>query len=194
VSKKRLNQSLRSIQFSHANKTYNSITIGWAQSKDDRKALMARNLLEWMLAEYQNGNAFIKPNSSSYNFVMKACIKSSKYLKPQQKRRNFEILLNTFEELSRSQNARPGLISYRMMLNACQLLLPECSERLAYAKELFHDCCRIGLVDEIIYSIFLDMCDDHTLRTTVGHDVKTWTELPLEWKRNIGTVHRNERS
>jgi hypothetical protein len=116
---------------------------------------------------------------------MKACIKSSKYLRPQQKRQNFEIILKIFKELKRSQNARPGVISYRMMLTACQLLLPEGPERQLHAKEIFDDCCLMGLTDEIVYFIVLDICDENTLRKIVGQDVKSWAELPVEWKRNL---------
>lgn len=160
-------------------------TLGWAQSKDDRKGLKAQTLLEWMKSEYQKGNSFIKPNSSSYNSVMKACIKSSKYLRPQQKQRNFEIILKIFKELKRSQNVRPGVVSYRMMLTACQLLLPEGPERQLHAKEIFDDCCLMGLTDEIIYFIFLDICDENALREIVGQDVKSWAKLPVAWKRNL---------
>jgi len=174
-------------------KLTNILLQGWVQSTDNRKGVMARKLLEWMLSEYQNGNSFIKPNSSSYNLVMKACIKSSKFLRPQQKKRNFEIVQKTFEELTRSQNARPGVISYRIMLTASQLLLPEGPERQSQVKKVFDDCCRMGLVDEIAYSIFLDIGDDNTVSSTFGQDVITWAKLPIEWKRN-GLSHRDEHS
>lgn len=157
---------------------------GWAQSKDDNKAFRAHSFLQWMIQEQERGqNKYLKPNFKAYTLVMSICSRPNKQLSLEKKRRIFEIITQTFEDLARGDNGlNPGSISYRIMLTACKNLLPPGKERQHHIKAIFEHCCRVGVVDERIYEAFCDTADEETRKEIVGLDKKSWMDLPLDWR------------
>jgi hypothetical protein len=116
---------------------------------------------------------------------MSACVRTSKHLDPREKRRNFDIVLRTFEDLTKADHLKPGSVSYRIMLSACHALLPPGPEQQNRVKAIFQHCCRVGVVDDYLYAIFLESSDKDTFKEIMekDHDVP-YAVLPKEWKRN----------
>jgi hypothetical protein len=130
-------------------------------------------------------NDYIKPTFPSYNYVMSACVRSSKYLNAKDKRINFGIVLRTFEDLVKASNVNPGSVSYRIMLSACKELLPPGREQQHHVKAIFQHCCRVGGVDEYLYFVFLECSNKETSIEVIEKDHHvSWDELPEKWKRN----------
>ena len=160
------------------------IKIGWAQSKHAKKGARAQALLKWMDAEHKNGNPFIKPNFQSYTLVMSACVRTSKYWLPELKRKNFAIVLKTFREQNNSEY-KPGGVSYRIMMSACQHLLPHGGQQQHHVKAIFEHCCRFGNADPHVYHAFSKAADSETFKLVVGSDKEIpWEKLPDEWRNN----------
>ena len=150
------------------------------------KGIRAHKLLQWMIDQHdkESHNKFIRPNFKSYTLVMSAGVRTGKYLSPEKKRTNFDIVMQTFEDLAKCDyGLKPGSISFRIMLTACKGLLPAGKEQQHHIGAIFEHCCRVGVVDELIYHTFCETADKETFELIVGLDKHSWRDLPQEWRK-----------
>ncbi len=161
--------------------------IAWSQSTVKTKAIRAYSLLRWMKHESSNGNSFLNPNFSSYIAVMSSCVRSTRDSTVEEKKRNFDILREVFEEVAKHPSIRLANINLRIMMRGCQFLLPRGKERNHHSKAIFEHCKKSGKVDEKIFSSFLASVDKETFHQVTGLEAShaKFMDLPSEWRRNM---------
>jgi len=171
-------------------KLANILLQAWSQSHFEKKSIRARSLLDWMKKESSNGNIYMNPNFASYTSVMSSCVRSSRDLTEQEKKKNFQILLETFEELAKHRTIQPSRISYRIMMKGCNFLLPNNKEQQQHhINALFEHCKKTGIVDESIFTSFHQAAQEATFLHATGYESKlcSFEDLPNEWKNNNDT-------
>ncbi len=140
-----------------------------------------------MKHESSNGNYYLNPNFSSYVAVMSSCVRSTRDSTAEEKKRNFDILREVFEEVARHPSIRLANINLRIMMRGCEFLLPGGKERNHHSKAIFEHCKKRGKVDEKIFSSFLAAVDEETFHQVTGLKASQakFKDLPIEWRKNM---------
>lgn len=146
-----------------------------------------------MISQHERNNRFIRPNFQTYTLVKSACVRTFKYLSPEEKRKNFDIVMRTFQDVARNvYGLKPGSISFRIMLTACKSLLPPGREQQNNIRAIFEHCCRVGVVDRPIFYEFRATADRETFQLVTGLDENaSLGELPVEWRKNSKQFNNN---
>lgn len=135
-----------------------------------------------MMEEYKKGNQYAKPNMTSYYTVMVACIHRTKGLTGVEKRRNFEILWKTFNELH-----APQVFVYQIMFNGIHRLLKG-KEQQYFLRRVFKKCCFDGFVKESFFETFIKLATEE-LKLKVFNDChySKYEDIPKTWKIKCST-------
>ena len=101
----------------------------------------------------------------------------------------FGIASKAFQDLRDAPHfGSPDNVTYRRILECCSNLLPPGKKQLEALEKIFQNCCRDGLVDEIIHDHIRQWVPlSHYKRMIVHHVDKKKHTLPATWSENLKT-------
>jgi hypothetical protein len=109
------------------------------------------------------------------------------------KKYNLKLAVNTVEEM-RKRGEAPNSATFRLLLEACQNLLPVGKECTRAVENIFKNCCYLGLVDDEVLAQFRTVASDDLFTDLVVANTtedatdgtKSSKMVPQSWTRNIG--------
>jgi hypothetical protein len=159
---------------------YNQVINYWAKAQSVRgHFLKARDVLDRQIAMHDRGVNKCKPDVMSYTTVIAAC--ASTYGSRGEKKRAFELAHKTFMECC--EHRKPNDVTYGIMFKAVSRLIQSPKERDRYSQILFGLSCDDGCLGEMAFMRFREASSNELFYKLTG-GVATYSELPLEWKRN----------
>ena len=172
------------INDSPTTKLFNIVLSCWCTSNIQKKGLRARKLLELMKQLHVAGNPYIEPDFHSYSLVINSCLAGPFHsLSVGDRRNTFQVVMKTFQEMSLSENIQPNSITYRNVLKACKLLLPDGAEQQHHSNAVFQHCCRIGVVDDVVLDGFRFAADPKLFEEVAGSAESR--DIPYQWRKNV---------
>lgn len=165
--------------------SFTSVLNAWAKSKEDDKAIRARELLDTLLDLHSEvpKKTSLKLSAIPFNAVLNACAFSKAM-----QRESLQIATRTFKELP--NYAKRDTITYGNLLKCCTNLMPRSKSRTDMALQIFDTCCKDGLVGDLVWNEVRKVVPSHELAKKVSPKKKksigllTLRDLPRSWKRN----------
>ena len=169
--------------------SFTSVLDAWAKSKENDKAVRARELLDTMLEIHAGSPKRMELSAIPFNTLLNACAFS-----PADEREALQIAVSAFKQLS--QYAEPDTISYGNLLKCCANLMPHSKARTDMAIQIFDKCCKEGLVGDLVWNEVRKAVSSRELAAKFGPKNKksvgkmSLRDLPRSWKRNTRDKRR----
>jgi len=166
--------------------SFTSVLNAWAKSKEDDKAIRARELLDTLLELHADSprRKDLRPSAIPFNAVLNACAFSQSM-----KREALQIAVTTFKELP--QYDKRDTISYGNLLKCCTNLMPQSKAGIDMALQIFDSCCKDGLVGDLVWNEVRKVVPSRDLarklppqRKQRSIGIMSLRDLPRSWKRN----------
>ncbi len=165
---------------------FNSMMFVYANSNLPDKAEMVLGVIGRM------EEAGIRPDTVSYNTLLKACSKTNVNADVEVKRRAVDISKEAFRSMQQRVDIRPDAFTFNSLFWICHKMVDDPEEQVATIRALFERCCSDGQVDASVLNnlkrvappnLFLDLVGVH-----VDGSQTKFVEvqgLPKDWTRNI---------
>ena len=164
---------------------FNAVINAFAKSNDDAKATKSYQLLQRMLHEYESGrNRDAKPSVMTYSTVLNSCAYTRG--SSDNRREAFQIARACLRDVL-SMGGANSSVPFSMFLLTCARLAPRGAERDVLVESVFKECCRRGVVDELVVRNLRSAASPALLSKLLGRagrDV-AHAELPQDWKCNL---------
>lgn len=160
-------------------KVYNVAMYAIARSRDPKKAVRARRIVDKM-QELDDHNKHL--NVRTYFNLLSACAYTSG--SPEENLAAFQIAVDALKELRESLNQEPDSSCFGMFLKACANLMPESRKRDAVVENVFRKCCSDGLVDDFVLSEFERASSAALQLEVLGGFLDDDVRIPKEWSKN----------
>lgn len=107
---------------------------------------------------------------------------------------NLKMAVNTVDEM-RKRGEAPNSVTFRLLLEACENLLPMGKERSRAVQNIFKNCCYLGLVDDGVLAqfksaasdeLFTDVVVANTTEEAIEGTKRSNKMVPESWTRNVG--------
>lgn len=167
----------------------------WAMSPSKDKLNHAVTILSRMkdLTEGSEDN-HAKPTVDVFNAFIHVCGAADQG-SATDKKYNLKLAVNTIDEI-RERGEAPNSATYRLLLEACENLLPMGKERTRAVESIFRNCCVLGLVDDTVLAQFRAIVPDDLFTNLVIANTtedavdgtKSSKMVPREWTRNVGVT------
>lgn len=165
--------------------SFTSVLNALAKSKDPQKATKCQQLLDVLLDLYQKTNrATLRPSEISFNTVLNAAAFSSSGTTQEQQRTALQVAVGTFTKLRNfdpTGKIKPDTISYGNLIKCCANLMPQGNARSDMAVKVFEQCCRDGMVGELVWNEIRRAVTPTSLLPVIPKAL-------LERKGNLGSV------
>jgi pentatricopeptide repeat protein len=161
-------------------RTYNVAIYTISRSRDSKKALRARRIVDKMRELDDRKNQI---NLRTYFNLFSAC--AFTIGSPEENLEAFQIAVDALKELRESTNQKPDSSCYGMFLKACANLMPESRKRDAVVENVFRKCCSDGLVDEFVLSEFERASSASLQLELLGGFLEDDVRVPEEWSKNV---------
>lgn len=150
------------------------------------KAREAYSLYQRMMDEYLSGNEEAKPDILSFNCLLEVCA-SAKNGEREIKNEAFQIAAQAFQDFREANDFGPvNNMTYRLILECCSNLLPPGKKQVQAIERIFQNCCRDGLVDEVVLGHLRQWVPFTTYKRILGNKVDgLQNTLPAKWSRNF---------
>lgn len=161
-------------------KLYNIALFSIARSRDSKKAVRARRMVEKML---NSGNESDAPTIRTYFNLLSACAYTDGTA--EEKLQAFQIAIDGLKELRETESYEPDSSCFGMFLKACANLMPESRKRDAVVESVFQKCCNDGLADDFVLSEFGRASSEALQLEILGGFLADDVRIPPEWSKNI---------
>jgi pentatricopeptide repeat protein len=160
-------------------RTYNVALYIISRSRDSKKAVRARRILDKMM---ELKDRKIQVNSRAYYNLLSAC--AFTIGSPGENLEAFQIAVDSLKELRESRQLKPDSSCYGMFLKACANLMPESRKRDAVVENVFRKCCADGLVDQLVLTEF-ERASSAALQLEIIGGFLDDVRIPEEWGKNV---------
>ena len=163
---------------------YNAAINCLAKSTRDDKAVQSEKLLNRMLEDYRSGrNRQAKPSALTYSTILNAAAYTRGSQRDQAEA--FRIARSCFRDALSLEDANG--VEFAMFLLACARLSPPGAERDVLVESVFVECCRRGLVNELVLRNVHNAASPRLQRKLLGRPARdvAYEMLPKEWKCNV---------
>jgi hypothetical protein len=167
--------------------SFTSVLNAWAKSKEPNKGLEARKLLDTLENLYkQTKRPNLRPTQIPYNSVLNACAFSAIGTSMEEQREALQVAVLTFKGMRKSKIA-PDTVTYGNLLKCCANLIPQGKVRSDMALQIFEQCCRQGLVGNLVWNEVRRAVSGPVLAETLNleHSPRNLQvrDLPHQWRR-----------
>ena len=178
--------------------SYTFVIEAWGKSERTDKVDHAASLLRRMKDQFEWGNELAKPTVDSYHAVLNVC--SNAKGTPDEKSHALQAAIQIVKTLKLAEGhegANP--MTYTLLLQCCQKLLPRGATELTRALEsVFQSCCSEGLVDHVVLKTFKEAAPYELYQKVVlgtegdagSSSARGSKALPTEWTRNASLTGR----
>jgi len=154
----------------------------WAKSDTPNKTEKILELKRLMEEKWKRGEWNMRPTTRTYNILLNACSYAAKG-DAEDRGRALETAREAFRELKGSNEEKPDPITYGTMIQAvCNLSEDEPDKKVEEVKEIFDECCRSGMVGDMVVKEMWGGLDKETVEEIFGENR---SEPPVSWKRNV---------
>jgi len=163
---------------------YNAAINAFAKSNRDDKAVKSERILNRMLEDYRSGrNLQAKPSALTYSTILNACAYTRGSARDQAEA--FRIARTCFRDVLSLEQTNG--VEFAMFLLACARLSPPGAERDTLVGSVFEECCRRGLVNELVLRNVHNAASPGLQRKILGQHARdmSYANLPEEWKCNV---------
>ena len=168
----------------HNSFCYNAAINCWTKSSREDKAVQSEKLLNRMLQDYRSGrNRQAKPSALTYSTILNAAAYTRG--SPSDQAEAFRIARSCFRDALSLEDANG--VEFGMFLLACARLSPPGAERDVLVESVFIECCRRGLVNELVLRNVHNAASPRLQRKLLGRPARdvVYEMLPKEWKCNV---------
>lgn len=169
--------------------SFTSVLNALAKSKDPEKATKCQQLLDVLLDLYQSTyRVTLRPSEITFNTVLNAAAFSSSGTTEEQRRTALQVAVGTFAKLRNFDprgKIKPDTISYGNLIKCCANLMPRGNARSEMAMKVFDQCCRDGMVGELVWNEIRRAVTPASLLPVIPKAL-------LERKGNLGSVDVND--
>lgn len=161
-------------------KSYTSVIKCWQRSGLDDVSHEVIDLMNRMMEQYKQGNTSAIPDVVTYNAALQAF--TSTKGGSDDKRHAFQLAQVIFKDMEEAPNISPDKLTYKLMMEACKILVESLNDREKMANNFFQQCCVDGRLDENILKAF-QVAAPNAYGAEIGQ--KKLSDLPAEWVRNV---------
>jgi hypothetical protein len=192
--------------------TFNTAMNLLAKSKDEGSTRMALRILETMET---SDDPSIRPNERSYSACINAVARSSdpdraqvaheiyqrleksttqtingvlsacSFLPKDKQQDGVSIAIKLIDELKQRSDIFPDHITFSTMFKVIGTSMPPSKARKEIARSLFHECCKEGLLSELVIRNMKKSVTQSVFRELVRPTNDGNDNIPSEWRRNV---------
>jgi len=175
--------------------SYTSVITAYARSREPGKAAKALEILQRMIASYENGNLAAKPMIHAFNSCLNACAFT---ISGNERHRTEAFLITVSTIVLLQKYSQPDSLSFSTTLRACSTLLHPDDERRDFISEsVFKRACREGQVDRNVIRQLKFASSSELYQSLVGvkraNDTIRIRDLPREWSSSVRQQYRTPR-
>jgi hypothetical protein len=163
--------------------TYTSVINAWSNSNDPSPAQKAANTFQRMLALYQAGDEFLRPDVIVIVAVIQACAREN-----HEKKQALKMALGAFDQIFQFEFVRPNELAFVTVIEACNNLSSSEEEWVRLVQSVFERCRQAGCVSKRVLSALRRKVSNYTLELVVG--TSNTNSLPRDWSRNVPKRYR----
>ena len=168
---------------------YNAAINAFAKSSRADKAVQSELILNRMLDDYRSGrNRQTKPSALTYSTILNACAYTRGSARDRAEA--FRIARACFRDVLSLKETNG--VEFAMFLLACARLSTPGAERDALVRSVFEECCRRGLVNQLVLRNVRNAASPRLQRELLGRPARdiAYGDLPEEWTSNVQSRRR----
>ena len=152
-------------------RSYSACINAVARSSDPDRAQVAHEI-------YQR---LEKPTTQAINGVLSAC----SFLPKDKQQNGVSIAIKLIDELKQRSDIYPDHITFSTMFKVIGTSMPRSKARKEIARSIFHECCKEGLLSELVIRNMKKSVTQSVFRELVPPTNDGSDDIPSEWRRNV---------